>query len=63
MEPDHGAMLLVIELGALSEPEHCPATARPVLIKLRLPDGLCLRFDSNLDDEALTRLFRAMKAV
>jgi transposase len=31
-------------------------------VELRLSNGRCLRFDSSMDGEALTRLIRAMEA-
>jgi transposase len=43
------------------------ATPQPKLIpamplELRLPGGRCLRFDSTMDEAALTRLIRAVEA-
>jgi transposase len=39
-----------------------PAPARSVMVELRLSNGRCLRFDSGMDGEALTRLIRAVEA-
>jgi len=44
------------------EPAQSPAPSRPVLVELRLANGRCLRFDSGMDGEALTRLIRAVEA-
>jgi transposase len=32
------------------------------MVELRLSNGRCLRFDSGMDGEALTRLIRAVEA-
>ena len=32
------------------------------MVELRMSNGRCLRFDSSMDGEALTRLIRAVEA-
>lgn len=58
---DRGAVFLPLELGdvATRPPDPTPARAHPV--ELRLANGRCLRFDSAMDCEALTRLIRAVE--
>lgn len=60
--PDRGAVFLPVDFGPHSEPAQSPAPSRPVLVELRLSNGRCLRFDSSMDGEALTRLIRAVEA-
>ncbi|MGZ3218323.1 IS66-like element accessory protein TnpA [Paracoccus sp. T5] len=60
--PDRGALFLPVDFGSLPDPAHPPAPSRPVLIELRLANGRCLRFDSSMDGQALTRLIRAVEA-
>lgn len=60
--PGRGAVFLPVDFGTMSEPAQSPAPSRPVLVELRLPGGRCLRFDSSMDGEALTRLIRAVEA-
>lgn len=60
--PDRGAVFLPVDFAAMSGPAQSPAPSRPVLVELRLSNGRCLRFDSNMDGEALTRLIRAVEA-
>ncbi|MBR9823947.1 MAG: transposase [Rhodobacteraceae bacterium] len=60
--PDLGAVFLPVDIGPHSEPAQSPAPSRPVLVELRLSNGRCLRFDSSMDGEALTRLIRAVEA-
>ncbi len=60
--PDRGAVFLPVDCGPHSEPAQSPAPSRPVLVELRLSNGRCLRFDSCMDGEALTRLIRAVEA-
>ncbi len=60
--PDRGAIFLPVGCSALSEPAAAPMPSRPVLVELQLGHGRCLRFDSSMDGEALTRLIRAVEA-
>lgn len=60
--PDRGAIFMPIDFVPYSEPVQFPAPSRPVLVELRLSNGRCLRFDSSMDSEALTRLIRAVEA-
>lgn len=60
--PDRGAVFLPVELGAMPDPSRTSAPSRPILVELRLANGRCLRFDSSMDGEALTRLVRAVEA-
>jgi len=62
--PDCGAVFLPVDLAAIPEPASAPPStpSRPVLIELRLSNGRCLRFDSSMDGDALTRLIRAVEA-
>lgn len=57
--PDRGAVFLPVDFAAMSEPAQSPAPSRPVLVELRLFNGRCLRFDSNMDGEALIRAVEA----
>lgn len=61
--PDRGAVFLPVDFGAIPEPASTPAPPRSVPVELRLTNGRCLRFDSNMGGEALTRLIRAVEAV
>ena len=60
--PDDGAVFLPIDfqVAEVATPEPKPAPA--VLLELRLQGGRCLRFDSCIDEAALTRLIRAVDA-
>ncbi|SFQ00034.1 IS66-like element accessory protein TnpA [Tranquillimonas alkanivorans] len=62
--PDQGAIFLPVSFpvpgNAPAEPE--PDPGPPVQVELRLGEGRCLRFDSGMDGEALTRLIRAVEA-
>ena len=60
--PDRGAVFLPVHFGAHPGPARAPAPTRPVTVELRLSNGRCLRFDSGIDEEALTRLIRAVDA-
>jgi len=62
--PDRGTVFLPVDLAAIPEPASAPPStpSRPVLIELRLSNGRCLRFDSSMDGDALTRLIRAVEA-
>ena len=58
---DAGAIFLPIDLPALQETPREVEPAPPVPVELRLAGGRCLRFDSAMDAEALTRLIRAVE--
>lgn len=60
--PDRGAVFLPVDFGAPPDPASVPAPPRSVPVELRLNNGRCLRFDSGMDGEALTRLIRAVEA-
>jgi transposase len=60
--PDRGAVFLPVDFGEAQTPASAPVPARPVPVELRLSNGRCLRFDSSMDGEALTRLIRAVDA-
>ena len=57
-----GTVFLPIDfqVAEIAPPEPKPAPAMP--LELRLPGGRCLRFDSTMDEAALTRLIRAVEA-
>ena len=57
-----GAVFLPIDfhVAEVATPEPKPAPA--VALELRLQGGRCLRFDSCIDEAALTRLIRAVDA-
>ncbi|ETW10601.1 transposase, partial [Roseivivax marinus] len=56
------AVFLPVDFGSCAEPRSAPAPSRSVPVELRLSNGRCLRFDSGIDEEALTRLIRAVDA-
>lgn len=58
--PGHGAHFLPVDFPELAAA--APRPSRPVPVELRLTNGRCLRFDSGMDGEALTRLIRAVEA-
>ena len=60
--PDRGAAFVPVDFGEARTPVSAPAPARPVMVDLRMRNGRCLRFDSGIDEEALTRLIRAVDA-
>jgi len=60
--PARGAVFLPVDFGEARTPASAPAPGRPVPVELRLSNGRCLRFDSGIDGEALTRLIRAVEA-
>lgn len=60
--PDRGAVFLPVDFAACPEPASSHAPSRPVPVELRLSNGRCLRFDSGIDGEALTRLIRSVDA-
>ena len=59
---DEGTVFLPVDFQvaemATPDPKHAPA----VPLELRLQGGRCLRFDSSIDEAALTRLIRAVDA-
>lgn len=64
--PDAGALFLpagVVPARELTVVEDRPAASNPaVWVELRLAKGRVLRFESNIDDAALSRLIRAVDA-
>ena len=60
--PDRGAVFLPVDFSAAPTAASVPAPARSVMVELRLSNGRCLRFDSGMDGETLTRLIRAVEA-
>jgi transposase len=64
--PDAGALFLpagVVPARELTVVEDRPAASNPaVWVELRLAKGRVLRFESNIDDAALSRLVRAVDA-
>ena len=60
--PARGAVFVPVDFGAYPEPACAPAPPRPVTVELRLSNGRCLRFDSGIDGQALTRLIQAVEA-
>ena len=64
--PDAGALFLpagmvpAMELTVVED--QTPATTPVVWVELRLAKGRVLRFESNIDDGALSRLIRAVDA-
>jgi transposase len=64
--PDTGALFLpagVVPARELTVVEGRPAASNPaVWVELRLAKGRVLRFESNIDDAALSRLIRAVDA-
>jgi transposase len=59
---DEGTVFLPIDFQVteIAPPERLPAPAVP--LELLLQGGRCLRFDSSIDEAALTRLIRAVDA-
>ena len=64
--PDAGALFLpagMVPAMELTVVEDRPAASNPaVWVELRLAKGRVLRFESNIDDAALSRLIRAVDA-
>ena len=60
--PGVGAVFLPVDfqVAEMATPE--PKPAPPMPLELRLQGGRCLRFDSMMDEAALTRLIRAVEA-
>jgi len=59
---DEGTVFLPVDfkVAEIAPPEPKPSPA--VSLELRLQGGRCLRFDSSIDEIALTRLIRAVDA-
>ena len=59
---DEGTVFLPVDfqVAEVATPEPKPVPAVP--LELRLQGGRCLRFDSSIDEAALTRLIRAVDA-
>jgi transposase len=64
--PDAGALFLPAGMVPATEltvvGDRTPATTPVVWVELRLAKGRVLRFESNIDDAALSRLIRAVDA-
>lgn len=64
--PDTGALFLPAGMVPATEltvvEDRIPATTPVVWVELRLSKGRVLRFESNIDDAALSRLVRAVDA-
>ena len=64
--PDAGALFLPAGMVPAKEltavEDRTPAAASVVWVELRLAKGRVLRFESNIDDAALSRLVRAVDA-
>ena len=60
--PDRGAVFLPVDLPAAEAPPAEPAASPSVPIELRLANGRCLRFPSNLDAAVLAGLIHAVEA-
>lgn len=64
--PDAGALFMpagIVPARELTEVENRPAATTPVVwVELRLAKCRVLRFESNIDDAALSRLVRAVDA-
>ncbi len=60
--PGVGTVFLPVDfqVAEMATPE--PKPAPPMPLELRLQGGRCLRFDSMMDEAALTRLIRAVEA-
>ena len=59
---DRGAVFLPVDFSGAQAPGSASAPSRSGPVELRLSNGRCLRFDSGMDGEALTRLIRAVEA-
>ena len=60
-----GSELMVGHKVGLSTDAETPSDGfhrRHTMVELRMSNGRCLRFDSGIDEEALTRLIRAVDA-
>jgi len=57
-----GAVFLEIDLPTVESVPAAPTPAPSVPVELRLTGGRCLRFDSMMDQTALTRVIRAVEA-
>ena len=60
--PDRGAVFLPVDFSGAQAPGSASAPSRSGPVELRLSNGRCLRFDSGMDGEVLTRLIRAVEA-
>ena len=59
---DRGAVFLPVDFSGAQAPGSASAPSRSGPVELRLSNGRCLRFDSGMDGEVLTRLIRAVEA-
>lgn len=60
--PDGGALFLPVDVSSDHGIAAVPEPPAPAPVELRLRNGRCLHFDSNMDADALTRLIRAVEA-
>lgn len=60
--PEAGAVFMAVDFPTVESVPAEPAPAPPVPVELRLTGGRCLRFDSMMDQAALTRVIRAVEA-
>ena len=58
--PDAGALFLPVDAPSISDLPAMTNPAPAVWIELRLAKGRMLRFESDIDEKALTRLIRAV---
>jgi transposase len=58
--PDAGALFLPVDAPSISDLRAVTNPALAVWIELRLAKGRVLRFESDIDEAALTRLIRAV---
>lgn len=58
--PDAGALFLPVDAPSISDLPAMTNPAPAVWIELRLTKGRVLRFESDIDEKALTRLIRAV---
>lgn len=60
--PGVGTVFLPVDFQVAEMATSEPKPAPPMPLELRLQGGHCLRFDSSIDEAALTRLIRAVDA-
>jgi transposase len=60
--PESGAVFLAVDFPAVESDLAEPTPTPSVPVELRLASGRCLRFDSTMEQAALTRVIRAVEA-
>lgn len=60
--PGEGTVFLPVDFQVSEMVTPDPEPDPPASVELRLQGGRCLRFDSSMDETALTRLIRAVEA-